>query len=80
MKPESGGSFCIIRYGGGRQRYGSVPDWRAEWSKGSVHEPPFQGRGLGGELMAHVERLAASLGYYEVRLYTNKLFAENAQL
>jgi GNAT superfamily N-acetyltransferase len=42
--------------------------------------PPFQGRGLGQKLMAHVERLAASLGHDEVRLYTNKLFAENLQI
>jgi len=39
--------------------------------------PSCQGLGLGRRLMAHVERLAASLGFAEVRLYTNKLFAEN---
>jgi GNAT superfamily N-acetyltransferase len=42
--------------------------------------PPFQGRGLGRKLMAHAERVAASLGHYDVRLYTNKLFVENVQL
>ena len=39
--------------------------------------PAFQGRGLGRKLMAHAEQLAAAAGYREVRLYTNKLFAEN---
>ncbi len=42
--------------------------------------PALQGRGLGRQLMAHAERLAASLGYGEIRLYTNKLFAENLRL
>jgi ribosomal protein S18 acetylase RimI-like enzyme len=42
--------------------------------------PPFQGRGLGRQLMAHGERLAGALGYREVRLYTNKLFAGNVRL
>jgi ribosomal protein S18 acetylase RimI-like enzyme len=42
--------------------------------------PAFQGRGLGWKLMAHAEELAASLGLGEIRLYTNKLFAENVQL
>jgi ribosomal protein S18 acetylase RimI-like enzyme len=42
--------------------------------------PDFQRRGLGRKLMAHAERLAASLGYREIRLYTNKLFAENVEL
>ena len=39
--------------------------------------PACQRLGLGRKLMAHVESLAASLGFAEVRLYTNKLFAEN---
>jgi ribosomal protein S18 acetylase RimI-like enzyme len=39
--------------------------------------PACQGLGLGKKLMAHVEGLAAALGFTEVRLYTNKLFAEN---
>src|ERR1700682_4573011 len=42
--------------------------------------PAFQGRGLGRKLMAHAEQLAASSGYGEVRLYTNKLFAANVDL
>ena len=42
--------------------------------------PAFQGRGLGRKLMAHAEKLAASSGFDEVRLYTNKLFAENVRL
>src|SRR5580704_16350116 len=42
--------------------------------------PPFQGRGLGRKLMAHAEKVAASLGFRQTKLYTNKLFAENIQL
>jgi ribosomal protein S18 acetylase RimI-like enzyme len=42
--------------------------------------PPFQGRGLGRKLMEHAEKVAASLGFSEIRLYTNKLFAENVHL
>jgi GNAT superfamily N-acetyltransferase len=42
--------------------------------------PLHQGRGLGRALMAHAERLATSLGYREIRLYTNKLFTSNVQL
>ena len=42
--------------------------------------PAFQGRGLGRKLMAHAEAAAASAGFGEVRLYTNKLFDENVQL
>ena len=42
--------------------------------------PAHQGRGLGRQLMAHGEWLAGSLGYREIRLYTNKLFAGNVQL
>jgi N-acetylglutamate synthase-like GNAT family acetyltransferase len=39
--------------------------------------PAHQGKGHGHRLMAHVEGLARELGFTEVRLYTNKLFAEN---
>jgi GNAT superfamily N-acetyltransferase len=39
--------------------------------------PAHQGKGHGHRLMAHVEALAHTLGFTEVRLYTNKLFAEN---
>jgi ribosomal protein S18 acetylase RimI-like enzyme len=42
--------------------------------------PRFQARGMGRKLMAHAEQVAQALGYGEVRLYTNKLFAENVQL
>ncbi len=42
--------------------------------------PAFQGRGYGRRLMAHAERVAASLGFDEIRLYTNQLFAENVAL
>jgi GNAT superfamily N-acetyltransferase len=42
--------------------------------------PPFQGKRYGRLLMAHAETLAASFNFREVRLYTNKLFAENVQL
>jgi len=38
--------------------------------------PSWQGRGIGRALMAHAERLAAG----ELRLYTNKAFAENVAL
>ena len=42
--------------------------------------PALQGSGLGRELMAYAEHVAASLGHTEIRLYTNKLFAENVVL
>ena len=42
--------------------------------------PAFQGRGFARRLMAHAEDLAAALGHHEMRLYTNKLFAENIAL
>jgi GNAT superfamily N-acetyltransferase len=42
--------------------------------------PNFQGRGFGRILMAHAEQVAVSLGHGEVRLYTNKMFAENVVL
>ena len=42
--------------------------------------PTLQGRGLGRKLMAHAEQLAVSQGQTEIRLYTNKMFAENVQL
>ena len=42
--------------------------------------PDFQGRGFGRRLLAHAELLAVSLGFDEVRLYTNKAFAENVAL
>jgi GNAT superfamily N-acetyltransferase len=42
--------------------------------------PDFQGRGLGGQLLKHAEKLACDLGYGELRLYTNKMFAANVAL
>ncbi|MDL2403167.1 GNAT family N-acetyltransferase [Rhizobium mayense] len=42
--------------------------------------PAYQGRGLGRKLLAHAEDVATSLGHREIRLYTNKRFAENVQL
>jgi acetyl esterase len=41
--------------------------------------PRLQGRGLGRKLMAHAEKVAASLELREIRLYTNKRFAENVR-
>ena len=42
--------------------------------------PALQKRGLGRKLMAHAEALAVASGHKEVRLYTNKMFAENVAL
>lgn len=42
--------------------------------------PGLQGRGLGRRLLEHAEMLATSLGYDEVRLFTNKAFAENIEI
>jgi GNAT superfamily N-acetyltransferase len=42
--------------------------------------PSYQGRGLGRYLMTHAEQVVASMGHDLIRLYTNKLFAENVQL
>ena len=39
--------------------------------------PACQGRGYGRRLMDHAEDVARGLGFAEIRLYTNKLFAEN---
>ena len=39
--------------------------------------PDQQGRGHGLRLLRHAEALARELGFGELRLYTNKLFAEN---
>jgi GNAT superfamily N-acetyltransferase len=40
----------------------------------------YQGRGLGRRLIAHAERLAAAMGYGEIRLYTNARFVDNVAL
>ncbi len=42
--------------------------------------PSYQGRGLGRRLIAHAERLAAAMGYGEIRLYTNARFVDNVAL
>jgi ribosomal protein S18 acetylase RimI-like enzyme len=42
----------------------------------AVH-PDFQGRGFGKRMLAHAETQAAEANIVEMRLYTNKLFAEN---
>ncbi len=42
--------------------------------------PAFQGQGLGRKLLTHAEQVTVALGHREVRLYTNKLFAENVVL
>jgi GNAT superfamily N-acetyltransferase len=42
----------------------------------AVH-PDFQGRGFGKRMLAHAEYRAAEANMVEMRLYTNKLFAEN---
>jgi GNAT superfamily N-acetyltransferase len=42
--------------------------------------PALQGRGLGRKLLSHAEQVAVLLGCAEIRLYTNKLFAENVRL
>ena len=39
--------------------------------------PAHQGRGYGRTMLAHAEDLARALDIAEVRLHTNKLFAEN---
>lgn len=42
--------------------------------------PAFQGRGYGRLLLEHAERLAASLGLPELKLYTNRQFAANIEI
>jgi GNAT superfamily N-acetyltransferase len=39
--------------------------------------PSHQGKGYGRKMLALAEALARDLGFTELRLYTNKLFAEN---
>ena len=39
--------------------------------------PDQQGKGLGSKLLGHAERLARSLKFDEVQLYTNAAFASN---
>jgi GNAT superfamily N-acetyltransferase len=42
--------------------------------------PGAQGRGVGRALLARAERVAADLGYGEVRLYTHEAMTENIAL
>ncbi|MFH1805346.1 MAG: GNAT family N-acetyltransferase [Pseudomonadota bacterium] len=42
--------------------------------------PTCQGKGLGRKLLNHAEQVTQSLGHSEIRLYTNKLFAENVKI
>lgn len=39
--------------------------------------PRHQGKGLGSRLLDHAERLAAGMGYAEIKLYTNERYAGN---
>jgi N-acetylglutamate synthase-like GNAT family acetyltransferase len=39
--------------------------------------PDQQGKGIGEQLLLHAERLARSMGFDEVHLYTNAAFASN---
>jgi len=43
-------------------------------------DPRFQRRGIGKTLISHAKEVALLNGFLEVRLYTNKLFAENIDL
>ena len=54
------------------------PDYLEIWNV--AVDPAYQGRGFGRQLLAHGEALAASLGYDEIRLYTNKFFTVNIAL
>ena len=45
----------------------------------AVH-PLYQGSGIGGELIAFVEQIAASYGLRGVELYTNEKMTENQSL
>jgi GNAT superfamily N-acetyltransferase len=43
-------------------------------------DPAHQGKGYGRILVAHAEDLTRGAGFDTIRLYTNKLFAENVAL
>ena len=47
------------------------------WIENIAVRPDQQGKELGSELLDHAERLALSLGFDEIRLYTNAAFASN---
>lgn len=44
------------------------------WIGNIAVSPAFQGKGFGQALLSHADKLAASLGYSEVKLFTNKQF------
>jgi ribosomal protein S18 acetylase RimI-like enzyme len=50
------------------------------WIENLAVAPEAQGRGHGRRLLAHTERLAASLGRSELRLLTNAAFVSNVRL
>ncbi|MGA9868144.1 MAG: GNAT family N-acetyltransferase [Acetobacteraceae bacterium] len=58
----------------------TIPEANHLLIKNVAVSPAFQRRGYGRTLMTHAEQLAASLGYREMRLHTNPLFAGNVQL
>jgi len=43
-------------------------------------DPDFQGRGAGRALLSHAEKVAATHGLFELRLYTNAAMTENLEL
>jgi GNAT superfamily N-acetyltransferase len=56
-----------------------IPDAHHLLIENVAVSPALQGRGLGRKLLAHAEQVAASLGHSKIKLYTNKLFAENVR-
>lgn len=54
-----------------------MPDDEGMFLENIAVHPDFQGRGLGRELMAFVERLAREQGLAGVHLYTNEAMTEN---
>jgi ribosomal protein S18 acetylase RimI-like enzyme len=56
-----------------------IPDAHHLLMENVAVSPAFQGRRLGRMLLAHAEQVAASLGHSKIKLYTNKLFAENVR-
>jgi GNAT superfamily N-acetyltransferase len=50
------------------------------WIENIAVRPDSQGKGLGRQLLAHVERKAAEAGWAETRLQTNAAFEANVAL